>query len=124
MKDRCLNRKSCHFAYYGGRGITVDPAWMTFSNFLADMGPKPTPKHSIERLDNAKGYGPGNCVWATHTDQMRNRRNVKLSMVKANQIRAMHRAKVGGYKVLARLFGVDRTQIRGVVRNELWRPES
>ena len=58
MKQRCLNRNHPHFTYYGGRGITVDPAWMTFSNFLADMGPKPTPRHSIERMNNAKGYGP------------------------------------------------------------------
>ena len=124
MKRRCLNSNHQHFAYYGGRGITVDPAWMAFSNFLADMGPKPTPKHSIERLDNAKGYCKENCVWATHTDQMRNRRSVKLSMAKAQEIRALYALKIGGQEFLAKRYGVDRKRIKDVLRNVTWRPES
>lgn len=72
--QRCRNRR---LKDYGGRGITVCERWSGpngFVNFLADVGPKPSPVHSIERLDNSRGYEPGNCVWATRTTQMRNTR--------------------------------------------------
>lgn len=75
MKARCNNPK--HYAYdrYGGRGIKVDPAWETFEAFFADMGPRPSPRHTLEREDNEKGYGPDNCSWAIWERQNRNRRN-------------------------------------------------
>ena len=57
---------------YIDRGITVCERWLRYENFLADMGRKPTPKHSIDRIDNDKGYEPGNCRWATAEEQMNN----------------------------------------------------
>lgn len=79
MKSRCLNQKNKSFAYYGGRGITVCDRWLDFEPFYADMGPRPSPEHSIERVDNSLGYEPDNCVWATDFEQMNNtRRNVYL----------------------------------------------
>ena len=61
-------------------GRTVDDRWLKFKNFHADMGDRPD-GCSIERIDNSKGYGPGNCRWATHTDQVRNRSNTsKLTL--------------------------------------------
>ncbi len=75
MKDRCLNPDSRSFADYGGRGITVCDRWIDgFENFLDDMGPKPGPRLSIDRIDNDGNYEPGNCRWATQSQQNANRR--------------------------------------------------
>jgi hypothetical protein len=78
MKDRCLNSKSKNFARYGGRGIKVCRRWMTFANFLADMGPRP-PGATLDRYPNNNGdYEPGNCRWATRKENSRNRSDNRL----------------------------------------------
>jgi hypothetical protein len=75
MIERCENPKHIGFKYYGERGITVCARWRaSFPDFLADMGLKPAPRLTIDRLDNAKGYEPGNCRWATPAVQRANQR--------------------------------------------------
>jgi hypothetical protein len=81
MIQRCTNPKRKGYHNYGGRGITVCERWRhAFENFTADMGPRPSPTHSLERRDNDQGYSPENCYWATWTQQRRNTRfNVVLT---------------------------------------------
>jgi hypothetical protein len=77
MRARCTDPKNQQFPNYGARGIKVCERWAnSFENFLADMGERPSPKHSLDRFPNNDGdYEPGNCRWATQTEQIRNRRN-------------------------------------------------
>lgn len=73
MKQRCR-----HHHRYKNRKITVCDRWLTYENFLADMGRKPSPKHSLDRINNSGNYEPGNCRWATASQQIKNRRLNKI----------------------------------------------
>jgi hypothetical protein len=72
MRQRCNYPGHAGYKNYGGRGIKVCARWARFSVFLEDMGPKPSPKHSIDRIDNDGDYEPGNCRWATKHEQIYN----------------------------------------------------
>lgn len=78
MKRRCERPKCRAYPNYGGRGIRVCDHWATFQPFFADMGPRPSPQHTIERVDTNGNYEPGNCKWATMGEQSRNRRDTVL----------------------------------------------
>lgn len=74
MRKRCRNPRDPAYKNYGGRGITVCTRWDTYENFIADMGARPDPSLTLERKNNDGNYEPSNCVWATRTEQSKNRR--------------------------------------------------
>lgn len=78
MKSRCLNNNHKSYKHYGGRGITIDKTWLSFATFLKDMGKKPSPNYSLDRIDNNKGYNKDNCRWVTIDIQNRNKTTTRL----------------------------------------------
>lgn len=80
MRDQCSNSNHSEYKNYGGRGVTVCEAWdMSFSEFFRELGPKPSSRHTLDRIDGSRGYEPGNVRWATPKDQANNRRTNKIS---------------------------------------------
>lgn len=76
MRERCVSPGSSSYERYGARGICVCQEWQdSFESFVASVGERPSPDHSLERIDNNKGYEPGNVWWATRSQQARNRRD-------------------------------------------------
>lgn len=81
MKNRCLNKNSWNYKYYGNRGISICQRWLAGpaklrrKNFIEDMGKRPSSKHSIDRINPDGNYEPSNCRWATQVEQCANRRS-------------------------------------------------
>lgn len=74
MKQRCNNPKHTYYYLYGARGVRVCDRWLSFENFVRDMGERPSPKHTIDRYPNKKGnYEPGNVRWALPAEQNKNK---------------------------------------------------
>lgn len=85
LVQRCTNPNDKHWPYYGGRGISVCPEWRdSFPAFLADLGERPAPGLSIDRIDNDGDYEPGNVRWATRSEQMANTRPRRRRQVAAS----------------------------------------
>lgn len=102
MKTRCGNKNNSAYSYYGGRGLSVCKRWLnSFENFISDMGPRPD-GFTLERKNNALGYSPKNCVWASRSDQQNNRR--------VNR-RVVYNGKTYTVSQLAELTGVHRNTI-------------
>ena len=78
IKKRCENPRSHVFFRYGARGIFLCERWKDFATFYTDMGPRPTSRHTIERLENDGPYSKTNCCWATKTVQANNRQNTRF----------------------------------------------
>lgn len=90
---RCTNPNTPNFADYGGRGIKMHPAWLaSFETFYESLGPKPTPKHSLDRIDANGDYAPGNCRWATRSEQNRNTRSARRWFINGKEYRSCNDA--------------------------------
>lgn len=105
MRLRCENPRHPSFRLYGGRGITVCERWReSFENFRADMGEKPSPAHSIDRINNDAGYSPSNCRWATQSEQMRNTSRTTFIVLDGKRVPAISACETHG--VSRQLFGM------------------
>jgi hypothetical protein len=97
MKDRCLNPNNQKYKDYGGRGIKIHERWLnSFENFSSDMGPRPSPKHSIDRKDNDGDYAPDNCHWVTSKEQTRNKRTNVIIDMPQGQMCLLDAARLAG----------------------------
>jgi hypothetical protein len=115
-KSRCENPKNEKFKSYGGAGIHMCEAWRnSFDTFLADMGERP-PGKTLDRLDQTKGYEPGNCQWATHAEQSRNRGTTRLYRWRAGWMTVREIAEAEGlvYNTFRKFARSERT-IQGAV---------
>jgi len=96
MKKRCFNPNYERFDRYGGRGITVCERWLDFDNFYADMGPRPSPQHSLDRENNDGDYEPNNCRWATKLEQANNTSINRFVIVDGISMTVAQAARVTG----------------------------
>lgn len=120
MRSRCLDKAHDAYKNYGGRGITICERWNLFQNFFADMGPKPSPKHSLDRYpDNNGNYEPGNVRWATLMEQELNRRTIRVVEFNGKQYPRSALARLHG--VPYRLF-VERLEYGWPVEKALSTP--
>jgi len=92
FRARCNRATVCNYSDYGGKGITYDPAWDKFEQFVADMGERPE-NTTLDRIDNSKGYFKENCRWANHKEQSSNRSCVKMITFDGVTLNALDWAK-------------------------------
>jgi hypothetical protein len=115
MIRRCTYPSMDRYARYGGRGISICPAWReSFEQFLADMGRAPSESHQLDRIDNDGNYEPGNCRWASREQQIRNSSRARLITAFG---RTMH---IGDWSAE---IGVNRQTIQMRIDKYGWTPE-
>jgi hypothetical protein len=119
MKTRCRNPKRDNADRYFSRGITFCERWSTFDNFLADMGERPL-STTLDRIDVSKGYEPGNCRWATPTEQARNTRHTILTFDKAVEI-ARRRLSGEACRSIAADYGISESLPREIAKGRVWK---
>jgi len=118
MLSRCNNKNDHAYINYGARGITVCEEWSSIFKFIEDMGERPE-GFSLERKNNKLGYSKSNCIWADKKTQARNRRNVKLTKEKADEIR---RLRLEGLKrkEIANMFNVSLSTVKKIISGDYW----
>lgn len=128
MRRRCNDPNNRQYHDYGGRGIKVCPEWdASFQAFLDYMGQPPSPDHSMDRIDNDKGYEPGNMRWATYVEQaankrptsLRGERNAKAKLTEED-VRAI-RSSERKPSHLAREYGISLPAMVAVIKRQTWK---
>ena len=124
MRRRCHDSRRPEYQRYGGRGITVCDRWSEprtgFWNFVADMGPKPTAGHTIDRRDGNGNYEPDNCRWATTAEQNRNSRAATLTAGKVGIIRAMLATGLTQARI-GQMYGVAQNTVSVIYTRHRWK---
>lgn len=124
MRSRCLNPGHTSYPRYGGRGVSICAHWESFEAFYQDVGPRPTMRHTLDRIDNALGYSPGNCRWATKKEQANNRRPRRVS-TDGRKITAIQASRILNdgrpQKVIAEDFRVSVALVGAIKQRLLWR---
>lgn len=122
LKQRCYNPRYHQFADYGGRGIVVCERWLnSFQAFIDDMGPKPTPAHTIDRENNNGNYEPNNCRWATRREQLLNRRNTRRVIVQGREYLLAELVEHGGGRISRN--AIDERAKQGLSLAEILNPK-
>ena len=120
MKRRCNNPHARGYPDYGGRGIQVCERWNRYENFLADMGRKPSPAHSLDRIDVDGNYQPSNCRWATKNQQASNTRKKNRTGFVGVSAHGPHwRAEIHINKKRIRVGGFISPELAAKYRKEL-----
>lgn len=115
MISRCCDSNHAAWRHYGGRGIEVCEEWRnSFEAFYAHIGPKPGPKHTIERIDVNGNYEPGNVRWATKKEQARNKRNTVWVLITAG----LYQGQIVSLAEAAEKLGLTRKQARGLLNRK------
>jgi hypothetical protein len=100
MRSRCYNPKDKRYEEYSSRGITVCEEWRnSFEVFLGHIGERPSAKHSLDRVENDKGYSPGNVRWATHLEQNNNKRTTPMVIYRGMEMSLGDARRASGSKV-------------------------
>jgi len=121
MKSRCMHPENLSWPRYGGRGISIFRPWIgDFMAFYNYVGPRPSPSHSLDRIDNNGNYEPGNVRWATRREQAHNRSTTKLSDTDVAFVRHW---RARGYKLrpIAQAFGLNISYARAVCKGHVRR---
>ena len=120
MIKRCRDPKEIGYKYYGGKGIVVCERWLDFLCFLEDMGERPSMAHTLDRRDPNRNYEPGNCRWATKTEQQHNRRDTILVPADVVEIRALRSSGMTKAAIGAR-FGISETSVFNICAKQTWK---
>ena len=118
MLSRCRYPHRDTEAKHARRGITVCDRWRSFDDFLADMGERPAGM-TLDRIDNSRGYEPGNCRWATPREQARNTRRNRLSLETATEV-AVARLRGETCASIAKRYGISESLPREIVKGRTW----